>query len=383
MQRYLSLQTQPFIAEKPSDDLFLSVVIPAHNEPDLLRCIDSLAACHMTKHDVEVIVVVNESEGTPPEVLKQNARSLHQLEEWKQNHQQAPFKLHSIHPAPFRHKFRGVGSARKAGMDEVIHRYHSINQPQGIIISLDADTLVEPNYLTAIETHFLQNPHSIGCTIDFKHRIDELDNVHQKEGMQRYEQYLHDFKNSLQLTGYPHAIHTIGSAFACRANAYAKQGGMPRRQAGEDFYFLHKLTNMGKLSELHETCVYPSARVSDRVPFGTGPSIQRWLDGDNSIGMNYNRQAFLDLRDFFASMPELHHAQTTTKYTEILNLFLDVDNFWTQMLPQLQRNSGSFQSFEKHFFQYFNTFKIIQFLNFCHPNPYSYQESPSAPKGVS
>ncbi|MFV0554878.1 MAG: hypothetical protein ACK5LR_09260, partial [Mangrovibacterium sp.] len=67
----------------------------------------------------------------------------------------------------------------------------------------------------------------------------------------------------------------------------------------------------------------------------------------------------------------------------ILNLFLDVDNFWTQMLPQLQRNSGSFQSFEKHFFQYFNTFKIIQFLNFCHPNPYSYQESPSAPKGVS
>ena len=49
-------------------------------------------------------------------------------------------------------------------------------------------------------------------------------------------------RNLDDFVGYPDSIYTIGSAFAVRAEAYMKQGGMNRRQAGEDFYFLYKLT---------------------------------------------------------------------------------------------------------------------------------------------
>ncbi|MFV0365319.1 MAG: glycosyltransferase [Mangrovibacterium sp.] len=365
MQKYLTRQahTVPFISAEVPSNLFLTVVIPAHNEPNLLQCIESLAACQNAQNKVEIIIVVNESESTSDEVKTQNLHSLQELHEWEISHEQAPFTLHAIHPPPFRHKFRGVGSARKVGMDEAIHRYQAIHRPEGIIISLDADTFVDPNYFIEIEKHFMQNPHSVGCTINFKHRINELDNELHREGMRRYEQYLHDYKQALELTGYPHAIHTVGSAFACRAEAYVKQGGMPRRQAGEDFYFLHKLTNMGQLTELHTTCVYPSARVSNRVPFGTGPTLQRWLDGDRSIGTNYAPQAFLDLRNFFASIDELHHSTTPKHYADSINHFLEEEDFWHYVLPELQANSGNLQSFTKRFFQYFNAFKIIQFLN--------------------
>lgn len=372
--RYLKQQahSKPFLTENPPSDLFLIVVIPAYNEPNLLSCINSLAACYKCSCSVEVLIVINESEGTSNEVITQNQTSLDELHDWKKEHPDASFTLHIIHPAPFKHKFRGVGSARKIGMDEAIYRYHTINQPDGIIISLDADTLVEKNYFLAIESFFLATPDCIGCTINFKHRISELENSLQQEGMRIYEQYLHYYKQALEFTGYPHAIYTIGSAFAFRAHAYVKQGGMPRRQAGEDFYFLHKLTNMGSLSELNSTCVYPSARTSNRVPFGTGPGIQKWLDGDKSISMSYSLKAFIDLRNFFATIPTLYVSKNQPLLAPSILNFLTEENFWENILPEIRANSGNLNSFEKRFFQYFNAFKVIKFLNYSHPKPYQF-----------
>ena len=97
----------------------------------------------------------------------------------------------------------------------------------------------------------------------------------QRLGIQLYEDYLHYYKKALDYAGFPDSIYTIGSAFAVRADAYVKQGGMNRRQAGEDFYFLNKLTKLGKITEINDAYVYPSARVSDRVPFGTGAAMNK------------------------------------------------------------------------------------------------------------
>ena len=58
-----------------------------------------------------------------------------------------------------------------------------------------------------------------------------------------------------------------------RAWAYVKQGGMNRRQAGEDFYFLQKISWLGPMTELANVIVHPSPRLSDRVPFGTGRAV--------------------------------------------------------------------------------------------------------------
>ena len=62
---------------------------------------------------------------------------------------------------------------------------------------------------------------------------------------------------------------------AVRPEAYMKQGGMNRRKAGEDFYFLNKIMSLGGFGECAETTIYPSPRTSKRVPFGTGQAVLR------------------------------------------------------------------------------------------------------------
>ncbi len=366
--RYISKQIihDSFVKTNAKPNLDIIVVIPACNEPQLLLCINSLAACTPIEAGVEVFVVINQSENDNQEISWQNKQSVKELEEWKQQ-SKAHFQLHIIQPQAFAHKYRGVGSARKAGMDEAIRRFASINKPKGVIVSLDADTFVSENYFTAIHRLFKENKNAIGCTIKFKHRTEELHNTQQQKGMLLYEQYLHSFKNALNFSGYPHAIHTIGSAFACRADAYVKQGGMPRRQAGEDFYFLHKLTNMGKLNELNACCVYPSARLSSRVPFGTGPSLMAWMEGDNSIEFTYSFASFNCLRDFFNQTGVLYAKSSLTNCHPSLVDFLENERFHSEVLPSLIRNSSSLDGFNKRFFQYFNAFKIIKYLNFAHP----------------
>jgi hypothetical protein len=365
------------IHERPSECLGIIVMIPACHESELLRTINSLSCCEVPRRAVEVIVVVNEAEGCPKEISLQNDRNILLLEEWKSAHPEVFFNLYAVRPGPFPKKHAGVGLARKTGMDEAVRRFDQLKKQEGVIVSLDADTLVKENYLTEIEKLFYSDRKPAGATIRFEHRIDELQDEQQREGMMLYEAYLHYYKQALEFCRYPHAIYTIGSAFAVRADAYVKQGGMSRRQAGEDFYFLHKLTQLGPLAELNTTCVYPSARVSDRVPFGTGAALQKWMQGDSRLRYTYSFRSFSDLRQFFELIPLLY-SQDRDHHTEWgialpLVCFLEEDHF-PDALSEIRRNSSSLASFEKRFFQYFNAFKILKFQNFSHPGFYEYQD---------
>jgi hypothetical protein len=52
---------------------------------------------------------------------------------------------------------------------------------------------------------------------------------------------------------------------ACRASAYVAAGGMNRRLAGEDFYFLQQVHKTSGVAALYGTTVHPSPRSSQRV----------------------------------------------------------------------------------------------------------------------
>lgn len=367
----------PFIHDRPSADLGMAIVIPACKEPELLKTIDSLSRCRPPACAVEVIVVINEAEDCEQEISRQNDQSEISLTEWRKTHPEVFFNLYPLRPVPFPGKHAGVGLARKTGMDEAIRRFYQLEKPEGIVVSLDADTLVEANYLTELEQLFSTEMDLAGATIGFSHRVQELRDQQQREGIMLYETYLRYYREALEYCGYPHAIYTIGSAFAVRAGAYVKQGGMSRRKAGEDFYFLHKLTQLGRLAELDTTRVYPSARVSDRVPFGTGAALQKWMAGDSRLKFTYCFRSFLDLRDFFLQVPAFC-GQKPGRVEELgvsvpLQRFLDEDRF-LDALTGIRANSSSPASFEKRFFQYFNAFKILKYQNFCHPQFYDYQD---------
>jgi len=153
---------------------------------------------------------------------------------------------------------------------------------------------------------------------------------------------------------------------------------MNRRQAGEDFYFLHKLTKLGQIYEIQDAIVYPSARVSDRVPFGTGASMTKWMNDSEDLTFTYNFLAFLDLNIFFGRVDSLFQIGAENYPEFISTLPLSVQEYlqtvdFTDKLSEINRNSSSLDSFRKRFFQFFDAFIILRFLNFAHQKYYPRQ----------
>ncbi len=205
-----------------------------------------------------------------------------------------------------------------------------------------------------------------GCSICFEHPLTGDEG----KAAASYELYLRYYKQILGYTGFPYAFHTVGSAFALRASAYVMAGGMPRKQAGEDFYLIQKVVQMGGYGELNTTCVYPSPRPSDRVPFGTGPVVKKLVSGEPVL-KTYAPESFYALKELFDKRDALYRL-TNSEYDrfldgleEPLKLFLKKDGFIKE-LEHLNENCSSVKVFDKRFFELFNAFKVVKYLNFVH-----------------
>jgi len=368
-----------FIEKEVSPALSMIVMIPCLNEPEIVRTLESLWACEPVHSFCEVIVAVNDSENSSLEVKNFNQESLDILLDWKKKNDRSNLVVHPIYAKSITAKHAGAGMARKIGMDEAIRRFDAIDKSEGIIISLDADCLVSPNYLKKIETFFSENKSCFAATINFKHRIEEMEDPRQKQGIQLYENYLHYYKRASEFAGFPNSIYTIGSAFAVRADAYVKQSGMNRRQAGEDFYFLHKLTKLGTIAEINDAFVYPSARVSDRVPFGTGASMTKWMNNSENLALTYNFGAFLDLKELVDRVDLLFRISPENFNKFISALPISIQEYiqtlgFAKKLAEINQNSSTIFSFRKRFFQFFDAFVILRFLNMVHQKHYSQQD---------
>lgn len=367
-----------FISAEVIPSLSVIVMIPCLNEPEILRTLESLWNCDPIESFCEVIVIVNDSETSSSEIKRFNWKTYQALQAWKKENDRTNLILHPFYAPDVVAKFAGAGMARKIGMDEAIRRFNAINKPNGIIVSLDSDCLVSPNYLQHIESCFAENKSCFAATINFKHRVEEMNDPKQKKGIKLYEDYLRYYKNALDFAGFPDSIYTIGSAFAVRAEAYVKQGGMNRRQAGEDFYFLNKLTKLGQITELKEVFVYPSGRVSDRVPFGTGAAMTKWMNEAEDLNLTYNFAAFLDLKRLFDQVDSLFRLGEAN-YSEFISSLPDSIQEYLQSLEfhvklaEINQNSSTLISFRKRFFQFFDAFIILRFQNLAHQKYYPRQ----------
>ncbi len=364
----------PLIGTEPNPLCNITVVIPCYNEPELLRTLESLKKCILRDTMVEVIILINHAEDAPEVIKRFNITTKTETDRWIKENNSSKLQFFAVGPVELRKKWAGVGLARKTGLDEAVLRFNHFNKTGGIVVSLDADSLVEQNYLIEIEKYFNQNPKHVGATIKVEHQKEGLSEK-QKQGIELYEKYLNYYKTALQFTGYPQAMITIGSAFAVTAEAYVKRGGMNRRQAGEDFYFLQNLAQIGAIGEIIATKVYPSARLSNRVPFGTGAAIQKWMEGTDDLTKTYNFKAFTDLKIFFDSNEKLFHTDKAgylkiiSGMPESIRQFVLQDNFWNE-LDDLNKNCSTLKSFRTRFFHKFNAFKVLKFMNFAHEKYY-------------
>ena len=154
---------------------------------------------------------------------------------------------------------------------------------------------------------------------------------------------------------------------------------MNRRQAGEDFYFLQKLTKLGTITEINDAFVYPSARVSDRVPFGTGAAITKWMNDSEHLAMTYNFKAFLDLKVLVEKVDTLYRISNENYNLFISSMPKPVQEYlqtleFTEKVTEINQNSSSLPSFRKRFFQFFDAFIILRFLNLAHREHYPKQD---------
>ncbi len=189
-------------------------------------------------------------------------------------------------------KEAGAGLARKIGMDLALAAFDYSTNRKKIIISLDADCTIKKNYLTTIIDNF-NNKNLSAAVINFEHRIVEPETT---AAIICYEIFLRYYILGLKLADSTFAFHTVGSTIAFDIGTYISTGGMNKRKAGEDFYFLEKIAKRKKIGKINSTAVYPSSRISWRVPFGTGPRIKRFISQVQNEYLIYNPDSFLILK---------------------------------------------------------------------------------------
>jgi len=203
------------------------IVMPCYDEPEISKAIISLYNCQNPGCNVAMFIIINNSTDSPEEAIIQNEYSYNEISGLSVNSPEWLY-VNALHVKNLPSKNAGVGWARKIGMDMAVSHFNQTDNKSGIIISLDADTVVESNYLISINEFYNSNPDYIAAVIYFEHPLNE---ERTNDAIIMYELYMRYYKNAVTVSGFPNSIFSVGSCFSVLAKAYVSQGGMNRRKA--------------------------------------------------------------------------------------------------------------------------------------------------------
>lgn len=360
----------PWYLDLPGAELFAgAIIIPALAEsasiPGLL---DSLKSDHtLPSSGLVVVFVVNNREDAPSEDKQDNQNTLSYL---RQVRSALPFPVAIVDAASeglaLPGRDGGVGLGRKLGHDLIIPML-DFSSCDPLLISLDADTWVEPGYAGAVMEHFRVSSAG-GAVIPFVHR--RAGTAREQEAIDRYELFLRCYVAGLAYAGSPYAFHTVGSAMACRTSAYIRCGGMNRRRAGEDFYFLQSLAKIGGVASVCATAVFPSPRRSHRVPFGTGRAMGALLDNEADAVLFYQPDCYFLLKKWLTlatascSDRRPYPAGEVVRISQHLHDFLEEQGLpaaWSRFLLHHRDQARLLKAFHD-WFDAFRTMKLFHYL---------------------
>ncbi|MEI6214906.1 MAG: glycosyltransferase family 2 protein [Desulfuromonadales bacterium] len=319
-----------------------------------------------------IVVVVNQRSDASTTEKDDNLLTLDMLPHWKREFGLA--NLAWVDAASAGNELaprQGVGLARKIGLDLALPML-SCETRDPLLICLDADTLVQPDYLPAIFRHF---NHAVagGACIPYRHQQAGSDAG--QTAIDRYELFLRAYVFGLQLAASPYAFHTVGSAMACRASAYIKAGGMNRRLAGEDFYFLQQLHKTAGVEQVTGTVVFPSPRSSLRVPFGTGRAVGDMLAEGTGHFLFYQPAVFEIVKEWLHYVSTAHTEDGTAilshaaRITPVLSDFL-VQAGFNGAWDNLRRHNPPGARLDSAFNAWFDAFRTMKLIHFLCDNGY-------------
>lgn len=346
------------------------VVIPAISEYDNFRLLaDSLLKNNATFfNDTLILTVVNNSVSAEDPIKENNLKLLNYI---KNDLKNSGLNFSCIDAfsdgKALPEKEAGVGLARKIGMDTSLRLFDYDKPGKNIILCLDADCIVAPDYLSTVFTEFNKQDISAGY-VNFQHQ--EADDPEIQLAIVCYEIFLRYYVLGMKYSCSPYAFHTVGSTIVCDHNSYIKVQGMNRRKAAEDFYFMEKLAKITEIKKIAGTTVFPSPRSSLRVPFGTGRSVSRFLSDRRNEYFLYDPEIFEILREWngiFLSGKFDDSGYYLIKSKEIspgLYEFLKANGFkeaWDKII-QTSKSVEQISKQKKLWFDGFRTMKLIHFL---------------------
>ena len=339
-----------------------AIVIPSYSEFEFLP--DTLESINQNKPELLnqtlVLVVVNNANNSPQSIKDNNQLTIRKI---NRNNYQFP---HAVIDAassglelPLKHA--GVGLARKIGMDLVLPHLLSF---KSLIFCTDADTKVSPDYLSKV-TQYFDSHNTSAAVIGFDHLQSEDSAINDAIG--KYENFLKTTAEKMKNAGSPYGYVSMGSTIACTAEAYCAVGGMSRKKATEDFYFLQELTKYCGVHNIPETLVFPSPRPISRVYLGTGFRMKQMQNGFDLAKLYYSEDAFgylsqwlqlgshaweVNLKDLFNNTSTIH-----PNLVEFLKLE-SIEDIWSK----IQKNAPSELHFTEQFHRWFDGLKTIRFL---------------------
>jgi glycosyltransferase involved in cell wall biosynthesis len=215
----------------------LGVVVPAHNEQDLLpSCLASLrrAARAARGTPVNLVVVADASRDRTDRVARRGGATVITTDA------------------------RSVGAARAAGVREVLRRTAHLDPADVWLATTDADTLVPPCWLREQARYANRGWDAVAGTIRIAdwsgHQPGTRSLFHSRYG---------------RGTG-PHS-HVHGANLGFRAAAYLQAGGFPDVPTGEDRALVAALAAAGsQVLRTRALTVLTSARRDARAPHGFG-----------------------------------------------------------------------------------------------------------------
>jgi hypothetical protein len=292
---------------------------------------------------------------------------------------------------------RGVGLARKAGCDLAFRWIHEGGIDSQWICSTDADAKLPADYFLRLDALATGTrcpdkalPLPVAAVYPFRH-VPDTDRASHSATL-LYELRLHHYVLGLAHAESPYAFHTLGSCLAVKADSYAQVRGFPRRAGGEDFYLLNKLAKLGPVIQLRGGCIELRSRSSSRVPFGTGPAVDRirlalaaadastpaTATGLKGLPQFYDPACFEALRCFLAAVPALRQSAATDLARELENqlqaqglapalaqaccqtaLAMGLD----RALAHCRRQGKSAGQFLRQFHQWFDAFRTLKFIH--------------------
>ena len=218
---------------------FVGVVVPAHNEQDLLpACLASLrrAARALPGTPVRVVVVADDCQDQTVRAARRGGAAVVTI------------------------AARSVGAARAAGAAAVLGRAAQLDPAEVWLATTDADTLVPARWLRAQVRFAARGWDAVAGTV----RVADWSGYRPAVQAAFRERYDAPAPGA----GHPH-VH--GANLGIRASAYLAAGGFPSVATAEDHALMRALTATGgRVLRTRALPVVTSARRDARAPRGFG-----------------------------------------------------------------------------------------------------------------